>query len=194
METNKIIIIACAVIVGILYFYILSRKNFQIIKDPVDIPDPPFSLSRSQMAFWTLILMFSIFYVWFDEGTFITLDGTILGLIGISAGTTIGGYYLDKRDAGVVGGPIHQQTNSSKNFFLNICSDGNGLSIHRFQNVIFTIIIGFYVVYKVMEEGEFPEINNNMLLLLGISSATYLAIKQDENKPSKAVNKASKKK
>ena len=185
METNEIVIIACAVISGVLYFYILSRHNFQIIKDPVDIPNPPFSLSRSQMAFWTLVLMFSIFYVWFDQGEFITLDDTILGLIGISAGTTIGGYYLDKRDARNAKGLLHQTVNNGKNFFLNICSDANGLSIHRFQNVIFTIMIGFYVVYKVLEDGEFPAIDNNMLLLLGISSATYLAIKQDENNPGK---------
>jgi len=182
METKEIIIDCCAVITGFLYFYILSRKHFQIIKDTVDSSDPPFSLSRSQMAFWMLIIMISIFYVWIVKGDFIKLDNSILGLIGISASTTIGGYYLDQRDRKSVGATIHQAANTGKNFFLNVCSDANGLSVHRFQNVIFTIIIGFYVISKVIESREFPRIDSNMLLLMGISSATYLAIKQNENK------------
>lgn len=181
METKEIIIVVIAVVVGLLYLYILSRNNFYIIKDPVESANPPFSLSRSQMAFWTLVLLFSIFYVWIDAGDFIELNGTILGLIGISAGTTIGGYYLDRRDAKKTNGTVHQMTNSSRNFIMNICSDGNGLSIHRFQKVIFTLVIGIFVVYAVIDQGKFPKIDANMLLLLGISSATYLAIKQGEN-------------
>ena len=181
INTNDWIKIACAVIVGVLFFYVLSRDKFKMIKDPVNMDDPPYSLSRSQMAFWMLVILVSLFYVWFANDQLIALDKTILALIGVSAGTTIGGYYLDKRDAKKSDAPPHQQTKSSNNFFINICSDSNGLSVHRFQNVIFTIFIGFYVINEVISKNKFPPIDGNLLLIMGISSATYLAIKQSEN-------------
>jgi hypothetical protein len=56
----------------------------------------------------------------------------------------------------------------------SLVSEVNGqASVSRFQLVIFTIVIalGFFVL--TMQDGKFPEISPNILILLGISASTY---------------------
>lgn len=166
----------------IILLIIILRSKFDILRDKVtaDIDIPPYSLSRTQMAFWTFIILVAYFVVWYNTGVIIEITGQVLALLGISAGTSIGAYLIDgddiknKRDR-------HQHTNDSKKFIMNILSDENGLSIHRLQNVFFSIAVASYFLYEVWYNNKIPELNDNLMILMGISSGTYLAIKKSEN-------------
>ena len=45
----------------------------------------PFSLGRTQMAFWFFLVITSYVFIWMVTGDVNTITGTVLGLIGISA-------------------------------------------------------------------------------------------------------------
>ena len=64
--------------------------------------------------------------------------------MGISVGTTFAAGTIDNNQ-----NPITRHQNEpSAGFFIDILSDENGISIHRFQNVVWTIIaICLYLCY-----------------------------------------------
>ncbi len=173
-----------SVVLFLLALFIIFRKRRAILRDHgSEMETPPYSLARSQMAFWTMIILIAFMIVWWNTGNIIQITGQVLALLGISAGTTIGANLMDNDD---LANPAiikrHQEENSSKKFMLNILSDQRGLSIHRFQNVVFTIAIGCYFLFEVIQHYRIPALNTELMILMGISSGTYLAIKKGENK------------
>jgi hypothetical protein len=81
--------------------------------------------------------------------------------------------------------PRHQNS-PSEGFFIDILSDDNGISLHRFQNFVWTIIAITVYLYKVSQVRtgcELPELSDTLLALTGISSATYLILRSKENDP-----------
>ena len=73
--------------------------------------------------------------------------------------------------------------------YIDILSDENGISIHRFQAVLFNLLFGGWFIYNVIYnlslqniDNIIPDIQANYLVLLSLSSATYTAIKTSENK------------
>ncbi|MBE9511369.1 MAG: hypothetical protein IMY71_10855 [Bacteroidetes bacterium] len=183
-KTRKIFSGVTALILLIILGRILFKDRFKILRDHgTAMKSPPFSLARTQMAFWTIIILISYFVIWMGTGNMIVITGQVLALLGISAGTTLGAHLIDNDD--ITNSDIikrHQEENNSKSFLLNILSDNQGLSIHRFQNVVFTIAIAGYFLYEVIHHYKIPELDTNLMILMGISSGTYLAIKKGENK------------
>jgi hypothetical protein len=66
---------------------------------------------------------------------------------------------------------------TSVGFFRDILSDGTSISIHRLQNLAWTVVLGVVFIVAAWKEKRMPDFNTNMLLLMGISSGTYLAFK-----------------
>jgi hypothetical protein len=58
--------------------------------------------------------------------------------------------------------------------------DGNGMSFHRFQIVVWTLVLGFIFVASVYAELTMPDFSATLLGLMGISSGTYLGFKLPE--------------
>jgi hypothetical protein len=86
--------------------------------------------------------------------------------------------------------PSPHRNEDGQNFFLDILSDKNGLSMHRFQAVALNFVIGLWFIYKVFENIKnqtnsnniIPDIDQNNLILLGLSAGTYVVLKSGENK------------
>ena len=68
----------------------------------------------------------------------------------------------------------------SESFFKDILTDANGITLHRFQIVIWTVVLGALFVYGVYRELAMPEFSGTLLALMGISSGTYLGFKIPE--------------
>lgn len=147
----------------------------------------PFSLSRVQLAVWTVIISCSYIYLQLCGTNCSTTDlnKTALILMGIGAGVTTAGALMDKRE--ILDARPRHQNSPSEGFFMDILSDDNGISIHRFQNVIWTAIaMVIYInrVWAIKTTGcMLPELSDTLLALTGISSATYLVVKSQENNP-----------
>jgi low affinity Fe/Cu permease len=55
----------------------------------------PFSLGRTQMAFWFFLVITSYVFIWMVTGDVNTITSTVLGLMGISATTALGSMLID---------------------------------------------------------------------------------------------------
>jgi len=67
-----------------------------------------------------------------------------------------------------------------RSFFLDILSDENGVSFHRLQIVIWTLVLATVFVISVGVSLEMPTFDTTLLALMGISSGTYLGFKLPE--------------
>jgi hypothetical protein len=68
----------------------------------------------------------------------------------------------------------------SEGFAKDLMTDANGVSLHRFQMVIWTIVLGTLFVIGVYQELAMPAFSGTLLALMGISSGTYLGFKIPE--------------
>ena len=190
----------------ILFFLILARKS-NILRDAIDNPAAfirnaainaikyenvsfdkiprPFSLARSQFACWTLIITSAYLEHFLCRDCVIPLScsSTALALLSISAGTAAIANIIDRNDA--MAGlmiPRHQNT-VSQGFFYDILSDASGISIHRFQHLIWTIVAMIIFCCRAAKDiCALPGFDSTILALTGISSAAYLGLKLNENK------------
>lgn len=65
-------------------------------------------------------------------------------------------------------------------FLHDILTDVNGIALHRFQMVIWTVALGIMFLLGVYRNLAMPEFNVTLLALLGISASTYLGFKIPE--------------
>jgi hypothetical protein len=63
---------------------------------------------------------------------------------------------------------------------LDILSDGAGVSLHRFQMVIWTLVLGMVFVRNVNRDLTMPEFDTTLLALMGLSAGTYVGFKFPE--------------
>lgn len=142
--------------------------------------DKPYSLARTQLMWWTLIIT-SIFSAYFGKNNeLMPFNDTCLILLGISLGTMTGAKVID--DIDLLNNKIrHQDTNHNKFFWCDILSDENGISVYRFQAVIFTFIFGVVFIYTFISNDKIVDFDAKIFALMGISSTTYLALKATEN-------------
>ena len=68
----------------------------------------------------------------------------------------------------------------SEGFLNDLLTDVNGITLHRFQMVIWTIVLGIIFALGVYRTLAMPEFNATLLALLGISAGTYLGFKIPE--------------
>lgn len=149
----------------------------------------PFSLTRVQFGLWTVIISCVYIYLSLFKGDCAesSINKTALVLMGICAGTAVVSAVIDKKEVND-NRPRHQNA-PSQGFFIDILSGDSGISLHRFQNVAWTIIAIVVYLYKVslIKTGcDLPELSDTLLALTGISSATYLVLKTKENDPAVA--------
>ncbi|MCA9693977.1 MAG: hypothetical protein KC636_30605 [Myxococcales bacterium] len=85
-----LILVAC-------FFYLVRRSNIlRMPGPPLAKPDRrPYSLGRTQMAWWFFVVVASYLYIWLVIGDLNTLTPGVLALIGISAATGFAAATID---------------------------------------------------------------------------------------------------
>jgi hypothetical protein len=68
----------------------------------------------------------------------------------------------------------------SEGLLKDILNDGDGISFHRFQIVVWTLVLGGVFVWGVYRNMSMPEFDASLLTLMGISSGTYVGFKFPE--------------
>ncbi|CAN5279992.1 hypothetical protein BH09BAC2_BH09BAC2_02530 [soil metagenome] len=171
------------------------ERKWCMLRDPTKGKPQPYSWSRIQLAWWSVILLSSfISILWIGvQGVHKAPTFTMgaVALLGISALTTISARSVTNSSSKV-------STGKGENFFLDVLSDDNGISIARFQTVVFNIVFGIWFISAVLENmasitdinAVMPEIEKNNLVLLGLSSATYLGMKLTDQKQKNKVENA----
>lgn len=169
----------------------LSFKS-DILKDSSISPKRPFSFARTQLMWWAIIISSCFCAYYGKNGELVDLnDRSYLILLGISIGTVTAARIIDNTD--ILNNIVrHQDNNDSKGFIIDIISDDSGISVHRFQAMVFNAIFGAVFIAEYLEKGTFIKFGNLELALMGISSAAYVGMKLNENKQPSTVSEKSK--
>jgi hypothetical protein len=142
--------------------------------------DGPFSLARTQMAIWTWLIInsyFALYVMTWDPG--VDIPVSVLGLLGISTGTSLAAGLVDQASGGTQGP-------ASKGFWKDI-TGGDSISLHRMQLIAWTVVLVFVFVVQVVTKLTIPDFNPTLLGLLGLSAGTYVGFKFPENQKSSMV-------
>jgi hypothetical protein len=168
-------ITSIVIIVAILILFLVLAVKSDILRDIG--PNPAtgrksYSLALVQMATWFFVIMTSWLLLYVVKHTFNTITDTLVILMGISAGTGMGGMAIDTNR----NKPVKQ----SQGFLKDILSDEYGISFHRFQIFSWTIVMVAVFIRQVTAYMTMPEFDASLLMLMGISSGTYLGFKVTE--------------
>ncbi|SHJ37211.1 hypothetical protein SAMN02745146_2950 [Hymenobacter daecheongensis DSM 21074] len=175
-------LVTALVFIGLIWLAIRT----DIIKDQSTHEKRPYSLARTQIAWWTLVVLAAFLHLYVYTNEMPTLTDATLVLLGISAGTFAGARLVDQSQAEA---QRHQSTVGSRGFFYDLMSDGsdrynsgrNGISVHRFQLLIWTLVLTILFLRYTLRNLDMPKFDDNLLLLMGISNGTYLLLKIPEN-------------
>jgi hypothetical protein len=231
-------LITYTVLIALLLFALFKYGSKSgLLRDPgPEAPhERPFSLGRTQMAFWFLLVIAAFCFIWVVTGSLSSLTTDVLTLMGISAGTGLASVLVDnskrttaddernrlraesaslearlpeiraalpqatdpvdkaRLDAEVqrivsrlaeinvaLQLPPSAEEQPPRGFWRDILSDGSGISLHRFQIAVWTAVLGLIFVATVYVQLSMPDLNDQLLLLMGISSGTYLGFKFPE--------------
>jgi hypothetical protein len=156
----------------------LCRNTGLIRTGAPEIPPAkrPYSLSLFQMAFWFFLVIAAYVFMWLISDELDTITDSVLALIGIGAATAIGSAVIDQNKAGDAPPPAVTSTS----FIHDVISDATGVSLHRFQMFVWTLVLGVIFIASVYKSLEMPEFSATLLGLMGISSGTYLGFKVPE--------------
>ena len=204
------------------------------------LSDRPYSLGRTQMAFWFCLVLISFVFILVVTQDTNSVTAETFALIGISASTALGAVAIDQSkndavvrtqrtlegmgiktaadvdrlyaqdpavfartilpDAQIPAGlrpglqananptvgqfldeyKIQVRDYVSGGFLADLVNDVNGPTIHRWQIVIWTLLLGGVYLVRVYTNLETPAFGTNLLALMGISSGVYLGFKIPE--------------
>ena len=176
--------------VGLLLFVRLVKRT-AILRDPAPAPagkQPPYSLSRFQLAFWSLLVVAAYIFIWMITEELDTITGSVLVLLGIGSGTALGATLIDAGKQAPEGtakasdAAPPAKPRASAGFLTDLVSDDNGVSLYRFQLVVWTLVLGVIFCSSVYNGLEMPQFSTTLLGLMGLSSGTYLGFKVPESK------------
>ena len=169
---------AIVLLIVVVSIYLAMKKD--LLKDDSNAAVKTYSLSRTQLFFWTSIIVLSYIFIWFVCDDMNSIDTTALVLLGISAGTAAAAKMIDTKD--LENKDENMKDKNSQGFWNDLLSDGKSSSMHRYQIILFTIVIGMFYVVNVLENYKMPVLSETVLILMGISSATYATLKTVESK------------
>ena len=137
-------------------------------------PLGPYSLAKTQMAFWLFLTIAGFIFIWLSMGVYLGLiTGGILVLLGINAATGLASVKMTMDDDG-------DKKSNSQSFFADILNDGEGPQLHRIQVVAWTLVLGIIFVWNVFWNFTFVDFDTNLLLLIGVAQGMYLGFKTQE--------------
>jgi hypothetical protein len=146
----------------------------------------PYNLSQFQMAFWFFLVVVSYVFIWLINDELDTITDSILGLLGIGAGTALGAALIDKskqpttEPSTSVTPPEPGKPRESRGFLEDLLNDDAGISLHRFQLFVWTLVLGVIFCASVYKNLQMPEFSATLLGLMGLSSGTFLGFKLPE--------------
>ena len=68
----------------------------------------------------------------------------------------------------------------SQGWYNDLLTDSNGIALYRVQALIWTLVIGTGYTYLALQGHEIPTLDNNLLAVMGVSSAGYVGFKYND--------------
>ena len=134
------------------------------------------SLSNLQILWWTLVVFALMVYVWVATGGLATLNNTILWLLGVGGAGSLAAKAVAinfKQNAPTIE-QLKGTPDKAAASAWQLISVNDRLDLTKLQMLLFTVITGIYVVATVLSQVTFPEIPDELLMLMGISNGVYV--------------------
>jgi hypothetical protein len=157
-----------ALLVTVAIVLVVCARTTDMLRDgpSIDGVRQPYSLGRSQMAWWFFLTVLSYVVIWLVTGDRDTIPPSLLGLMGISAATAL---------AAVAIKPAVAASMASRGWWRDVVTNDQGsVALDRLQVVVWTVVLGGVFLSSVLWELTMPEFNATLLALMGISSGTYI--------------------
>ena len=143
---------------------------------PVVTPVGGYSLSLAQVLLWTYVAVFGLVYVYWLTAGFLEITPQVLILLGIGGATALS----TKLSRSKV--PAHYLRLLPKRepaFRDLVWSAGPpaGPDLFKIQMLVFTLLTAYIVVVEIARTYAFPDIPENLVALMGVSSAVYVGNK-----------------
>ena len=181
-------LIFCITMAALFLIVAYLDVRYGMLKDISTADKKPYSWSRVQLTWWSIIILSAFIAILFSKGIAPTLQSSTLILLGISSATTASARVIDRSEQNNAN---RSQNQNSEGLILDVLSDEKGVSIHRFQGLLFNIVFGIWFICTIFYylknfpgnvDNIIPGITQNNLILMGLSNATYVALKSNENK------------
>lgn len=247
---NWTLMLVLVLLAGIVAAVIYLARRSELLRDygPPQLSDKkrrPYSLARTQMAFWTVLILGTFGFLYLVTGNYQTLTAQSLTLLGIAATTALASAAIDTRKSSTVNADLNdfkpkkakldqelkeirgrisalqadkqkdpKEGNgelgkleidekekaskleglekavkekesyltkpASEGFWIDILTDKDGVTLHRLQIVLWTIVLGVFFIWEVWDHLLMPVFSTELLALMGISSGAYLGYKIPE--------------
>jgi hypothetical protein len=194
----------------VLFGVILASLRSSWLRDPppnpaaTGAPCRHWSLGRVQLLFWSLNVVIAFLFIWSLAGSTDRLTAFALGVL-LVGGATAGGaaaadHFTDLRagvlraeaaDAATTPGrqaeiklqlPRVERGVADRpcRFWSDLVTGQDGVSLARFQYVIWTAVLGIAFWGSVLRNLSMPDFDATFLVLMGISGGTYIGMKRAE--------------
>jgi hypothetical protein len=185
ISTGRALLFASVAAVVIIIFLVIAGKTGALRdKEPAGDgihaeKDRAYSLSRCQIALWTVIVLLSYLFIWFLTGEYNTaIPASVVTLMGLSLGTygiaaAIDASKVTSKDTKVC---------PSDGVTTDLVVGEEGTSMHRLQLVVWTFALMVVFVVTVWRTLAMPDFDSTLLALMGISAGTYVGLKLPEVK------------
>ena len=199
---------------AVIAFWLAWRTGALRDKEPPgsDIEKPAdraYSLSRVQMAFWTVLAVLAYVYIWLMTGEYNTaIPTSLLGLMGVSVTTFAAAAAVDANKVGTAKEKLlglrqkaqadpaaakalaeeepKLQANTTvaktEGFARDIATSAAGAALHRLQFILWTLVLGAIFLATVWKTIAMPDFSPEMLGLMGLASGGYVTLKVPEQK------------
>lgn len=138
------------------------------------------SISLLQMALWTIVAVWALIYVFMRTWTLLSMTPEVMGLLGFAGAATVGARLIasSRNPIEIQGGVASSVVQDPMRFKLAQLFQTTGqFDLVKLQLFVFTMLIAAYVLVRVLRDGEFPQLDPNFLLLMGITNGVYIANK-----------------
>ena len=134
----------------LLVIFIFCDIKYGLLRDTSQAKPQPYSWGRVQLAWWTIIIFSAFAGIFWKTGDLPDLQYSTIVLLGISAATTTTARMIDVSDQ--ANALVRHQDQRTGSFFLDIVSDQKGVSIHRFQTILFNAVFGIWFITQVLDK------------------------------------------
>lgn len=188
---NYEVLIVLVIYILIIAYFVYLASTTNMLRDypptvPPGSPPPPlfptvgpYSLSQTQLAFWTILIVGGFIYTVVLTDISDSFNPSILLLLGVSISTTGVASYIDyyKKNTST----ITMVPKPKSKFLKDILSDGSTYSVQRIQTAVWNLVLGLFFIYYTINNKTMPTFPDTLLYLAGFSSIAYVVSKRTEN-------------
>lgn len=163
-------LVMLSLVVLICLFVLSNRQPLRLLAECSKHNTGRYSLANFQIMLWTVLVLYSLCYVWYATGEILSISSGVLILLGISGTTSVASHGLEAMQNSRV-----PDTRAAA--WIDLITTDGRFDPMRFQMLGFTLFTWLYALVSVLKSEGLPEIPEHLYLLMGISSSSYVASK-----------------